>query len=325
VKAPNYEGSEKAMIEPFQLTPEYRDYVWGGNRLRSGQRTAEAWVVYEGDQISDGPFKGYTLSEAAAEFGPELLGQAVVDKTGLRFPLLVKLLDCADWLSLQVHPNDEQARRLEGPDQFGKTEAWYVLDAAAGAELLFGLKPGTSPAALQNAVRGNNVLQMVQRHKVQQGDTVFIAPGMIHALGPGLLIYEVQQTSNITYRVFDWNRPAASGRIMHIEQSLAVLNPQAEARIRQRPRFIDGSRSTLVTCPYFTLALLCAYTNPVPLDTRGDSFHSITVIEGRAVVQGSGWSISLGRYETVIIPAVTGEYWVVPKGNMMALKSSAIG
>ena len=313
------------MIEPFQLITEYRDYVWGGSRLRPGQRTAEAWVVFEGDRIADGPFKDQTLATAAAELGPELLGQPVVDKTGLRFPLLVKLLDCADWLSLQVHPNDEQARRLEGPDQFGKTEAWHVLDAASGSELLFGLQPGTSPADLAKAVRGGSVLDLVQHHTVQPGDTVFISPGMMHALGPGLLIYEVQQTSNITYRVFDWNRPLTAGRSLHIDQSLAVLNPTAEARIRPRPLVKDGSRMTLVTCPYFSLDLLCAQTNPVQLNTRGESFHTLTVIAGRTLVQGSGWSLSLGRYESVVIPAVTGEYWLVPDGIMMALKSSAIG
>lgn len=314
------------MIEPFQLVPEYRDYVWGGQRLRQGERTAEAWVVFEGNRIADGPFQGKTLVEVAAEVGPGLLGQPVVDRTGLRFPLLIKLLDCADWLSLQVHPNDEQARRLEGPDQFGKTEAWHVLDANADAELLFGLQPGTTPSELEHAVRHGTVLNLVQRHKVQQGDTVFIQPGMIHALGPGLLIYEVQQTSNITYRVFDWNRPMTSGRVLHIEQSLAVLNPSAEARIRPRPPHKDGKRNALVTCPFFNLDLITAQSNPVQLDTRGDSFHTLTAIEGTVTVQGSGWSKPLERFQTLVIPAATKEYWVVPNGaSSTLLKSSVLG
>jgi mannose-6-phosphate isomerase len=300
--------------------------VWGGQRLRQGQRTAEAWVVYEGNRIADGPYENQSLADVAADVGPELLGQAVVDRTGLRFPLLIKLLDCADWLSLQVHPNDEQARRLEGPDQFGKTEAWHVLDANSGAELLFGLRPGTTYGELEQAVRNGSILDLVQRHKVRQGDTVFIMPGMIHALGPGLLIYEVQQTSNITYRVYDWNRPMTSGRVLHIDQSLAVLNPQAEARVRQRPPRKDGKRSTLVTCPYFNLDIITAQHNPVQLDTDGDSFHTLTVIEGKATVQGSGWSKPLDRYQTLVVPAITEEYWVVPQDSTTTiLKSSVIG
>jgi mannose-6-phosphate isomerase len=312
------------MLEPFQLLPEYRDYVWGGNRLRPGLRTAEAWVVYEGNRVASGPFQDQTLASVAGELGPELLGQAVIERTGLRFPLLVKLLDCADWLSLQVHPNDEQARQLEGPQHFGKTEAWHVLEADPGAELMFGLRPGTSPAELEQAVRAGNVLELVQRHTVRPGDTVFISPGMIHALGPGMLIYEVQQTSNLTYRVFDWNRPMTAGRVLHIEQSLAVLNPQAEARVRPRPLSKDGQRTTLVTCPYFALDLLTARSNPVQLHTRGDSFHTLTVIEGQAQVQGSGWSMPLARFETLVVPAVTGEYWVLPEGDLSVLKSSVV-
>ena len=118
--------------------------MWGGDRLRPGHNpTAEAWVIWENDRIETGPLAGKTLGEAAQEFGSALLGQKAVARTGMRFPLLIKLLDCAQWLSLQVHPNDEQALRLEGPGQFGKTEAWHVLEAQAGATLIAGVKPGT--------------------------------------------------------------------------------------------------------------------------------------------------------------------------------------
>jgi mannose-6-phosphate isomerase len=250
---------EKLMPYPLQLAPEYRDYVWGGTRLRPGnQRTAEAWVVFEQNKIINGPLAGKTLIEAVEELGPDLLGRTVYQRTGSRFPLLIKLLDCADWLSLQVHPNDEQARRLEGPDQFGKTEAWHILEADPGASLLFGLRPGTDQEQLQAAVTGGTILDLVQSHQVQQGDTVFIRPGMIHALGPGLLIYEVQQTSNITYRVFDWNRPAAAGRKLHIAESLEVLDPQAEARIVPRPDLPDGGQAVLAKASSSPGTALCS-------------------------------------------------------------------
>src|SRR5450759_367800 len=130
--------------EALRLIPEYRDYVWGGARLKPGASPiAEAWVVYEKDLIESGPYAARTLGEAAAEQGAALLGGRTYQHTGLRFPLLIKLLDCAAWLSLQVHPNDQQAQALEGAGQFGKTEAWYFLDAATGAAMLCGLSQGT--------------------------------------------------------------------------------------------------------------------------------------------------------------------------------------
>jgi len=310
------------MTLPLQLIPEYRDYVWGGEKLRPGQRTAEAWIVFEEDRIASGPYAGKTLLEAASSLGPSLLGRRVVSRTGQRFPLLVKLLDCADWLSLQVHPNDEQARRLEGPDQFGKTEAWYILNAQADASLLFGLKPATSPQALQEAVRGGNLLDLVMRHPVQTGDTVFIRPGMIHALGPGLLIYEVQQTSNITYRVWDWNRPASAGRKLHIDQSLEVLDLSAEAHVLTRPNIQGSGSKELVQCPYFTLELLQLENGTLSRQTDGDTFHIITATQGKAVLSGKGWDISLKPFDSLVIPADCGEYQVSAPGNAVLLKAS---
>jgi mannose-6-phosphate isomerase len=310
------------MSDPFKLIPEYRDYVWGGERLRPGQLTAEAWVVYEQDRISGGNYNGQTLLETAGQLGAALLGSRVVERTGQRFPLLIKLLDCADWLSLQVHPNDEQARKLEGPDQFGKTEAWHILSADPGAELLFGLKAGVTAHELEASVRDGSVLERVARHSVQPGDTVFIRPGMIHALGPGLLIYEVQQTSNITYRVWDWDRPASAGRKLHIRQSLEVLDPSAEAKVLPRPALETGQRQTLAECPYFTLEMIRAGGSPVALETTGETFHILTATFGSTNLCGEGWETSLEAYESLVIPADCGVYQVNSQQGAVILKAS---
>lgn len=309
------------MTFPLKLVAEYRDYVWGGTRLRPGERTAEAWVIYEQDKIASGAYAGKTLAEAAEALGPRLLGQRVMAQTGSRFPLLVKLLDCADWLSLQVHPNDAQAQKLEGPEHFGKTEAWHILGADPGASLYFGLKPGATRAELEAAVGKRALMDLVQRHPVQTGDSIFIRPGMIHALGPGLLIYEVQQTSTITYRVYDWDRPASAGRSLHIEQSLEVLDPNAEAKIIPRPDLKDGEQMALVRCPYFTMRVVSAQSQPVVFDTQGETFHALTVIDGRARVQGEGWQEELGKFESLVIPADAGAYQIVPLGCVTALNS----
>jgi mannose-6-phosphate isomerase len=310
--------------EAFRLIPEYRDYVWGGGRLKPGvSPIAEAWVVYEKDRIEAGPYAGRTLGEAAAEQGTALLGKQTYQHTGLRFPLLIKLLDCAAWLSLQVHPNDQQAQQLEGAGQFGKTEAWYFLDAAPVAEMLCGLIPGTTPEALAKAIRTGKLLDLTQRIPVTKGDSIFISPGTIHALGPGLLVYEVQQTSDITYRVYDWDRPATPQRQLHIEKSIAVANPAAAAKSQPQPPLTDGSQHTLITCDYFTLEILASKSKTIQLDTREESFHALTVLDGQALVAGAGWQQTLGHFETALVPAACGSYTIQPLGDLTLLKASA--
>lgn len=307
----------------FGLEPQYRDYVWGGNRLRPGQSpTAEAWVIYEGDRITNGPLAGQTLGEAAQIYGAALLGEDVVSRTGLRFPLLVKLLDCAQWLSLQVHPNDQQAIELEGPGQFGKTEAWHILEAAPGAEILWGLKPGAPEAGWKQAIRTGQIIDYTQKVPVKTGQTVFIPAGTMHALGPGLFVYEVQQVSDITYRVFDWNRPMSSGRKLHIEQSLAVIDPAASGQPIPKPPFVDGASARLVECPYFALDLLTAETTSLDLSTQGKTFHALTVIEGSVRIEGDGWSQVFDRLQTAVIPANSQPYRVHPITHASILKAA---
>lgn len=311
--------------QPLQLVPEYRDYLWGGARLRPGHvPTAEAWVVYEGDKIAAGPFAGKTLGELAAEQGDALLGSRAYARTGMRFPLLVKLLDCAEWLSLQVHPDDEQAVALEGPGNFGKTEAWYVIDAALNATLIGGMKPGTTLETLQTALRDGTIVQHTQPLHVRAGDTIFMPAGTIHALGPGLLVYEVQQTSDWTYRVYDWGRPETPSRRLHIEKSLAVSRPDAVARALPQPPLTDGQPALLCECPYFRLELLAAEKQSISLDTRGESFHAITMLEGVARIVTSGGEVTLNRFESAVLPAACGAYQVEPLAAFRALRTGVV-
>ncbi len=297
------------MVELLQLIPEYRDYVWGGSRLKPGfAPVAEAWVVYANDRIASGALAGQTLAEVAAHAGPELLGEPVMKQTGTQFPLLIKLLDCAQWLSLQVHPNDEQAKRLEGPEFFGKTEAWHVLEAAPEAKLVAGLKPGTTPEALAQAICNGTILDWAQYLPVQAGDSIFMRPGTIHALGPGLLIYEVQQTSDLTYRVYDWGRPQTEKRRLHIDKSLAVADAAAVSAVRPLPTLAANDCQTLVACPYFTLDCITGETGTLSQNTGGVTFHALTVIAGQVEVVAPSGRLTLKRFETVVVPAALGAY-----------------
>ncbi len=311
--------------QPLQLLPEYRDYVWGGERLRPGIiPTAEAWAVYEGNKIVAGAFAGKTLGQLAAEKGDDLLGSRAFDKTGTRFPLLVKILDCAQWLSLQVHPNDEQAIALEGPGNFGKTEAWHVIEAAPDATLIAGMKPGTTAATLETAMRDGTIIQHAQSLPVKAGDTIFMPAGTIHALGPGLLIYEVQQTSDWTYRAYDWGRPETPARRLHIEKSLAVSRPEAVASAHPLPALTDGQPALLCESPYFRLEMLAAETQPIALDTKGESFHAITVLGGSAHLVTPGGEVTLNRFETTVVPAACGAYRVEPVTAFRALRTGVV-
>jgi mannose-6-phosphate isomerase len=298
----------------FQLVPLYDPRIWGGQRLkRSPEKPiGEAWVVYECNPITGGPLAGRTLAEVTTEYGAALVGKHAFERTGTRFPLLIKLLDCADWLSIQVHPNDEQAVRMEGSGQFGKTEAWHVLEAEDGARLIAGVKPGTTPEQLEQAIRNGDIEPYAQYLTVHAGDTIFMPAGLMHALGPGLLLYEVQQTSDLTYRVFDWNRPASAGRPLHIEQSVAVTNPKLVGKSIPLPLLAAYDQRHLVRCQYFELTLLVANREPWLLDTNGESFHALTVIEGQAEVDCRDEQVTLGRFETVIVSADAGAYRLNP-------------
>ncbi len=308
-----------AALTGLRLTPAYHERVWGGQRLRvADPPIGEAWIVDEHDQVAEGPLAGRTLGDLATERGAALLGRVPVGRTGTRFPLLIKLLDAADWLSVQVHPNDEEAVRLEGAGQFGKTEAWHIIEAAPDAQLICGLRPGTTCEAFARAMRDGTVSDLSRYLTVAAGDTVFIGAGTVHALGPGLLLYEVQQTSDITYRVFDWNRPQSAGRKLHIAQSEAVADPAIVGEVQPRPA--DAAAvATLVSCPYFTLDRLLGTAGPLDADTEGLSFHALTTIAGNARVAGAGWAYDLGRFETVVVPASCGAYRVTvsPDGQLL--------
>jgi mannose-6-phosphate isomerase len=308
----------------LKLTPEYRDYVWGGDRLRPGHNpTAEAWVVSENALIETGALAGKSLGQVAAEFGAALLGEKVFARTGIRFPLLIKLLDCAQWLSLQVHPNDMQAVQLEGLGQFGKTEAWHILEAQPDSTLIAGLKSNVGFAETANAILNGTITKYTEYATVKQGDTVFMPAGTLHALGPGLLVYEVQQTSDWTYRVYDWDRPQTETRRLHIDKSIRVIRPGFAAPIISMPAYGDGTRNVLVTCEYFTLELLAASSQTIELDTSNETFHTITVIEGKARLKTENEYLDLEKFQTALIPANLGNYQFQPLGNCRALKSSA--
>ncbi|MEW5986847.1 MAG: type I phosphomannose isomerase catalytic subunit [Chloroflexota bacterium] len=305
----------------FELTPIYRQRVWGGQRLKAASPPiGEAWLVYEENLVAVGPYAGRSLADVTALEGEALLGRRGGRLAGGRFPLLIKLLDCADWLSVQVHPNDQQALEREGPGYLGKTEAWHILEATPEAQVIAGLRPGASAAKLAQSLREGTLLNWLRYLPAQAGETIFIPAGTVHALGPGILLYEVQQTSDLTYRLYDWDRPAAGGRALHLEKSLAAIDPQAGGQPIPAAQTQPDGRYPLVNCPYFHLELLTAHRQSLTLDTEGESFHALTILEGQAQMTGDGWDRQLGRFGTIVVPAGCDHYHIKPLTHLRLLK-----
>jgi len=307
------------VLAPFRATPLPRERVWGGTRLvrPAGLPVGELWLAGPWLDVASGPLAGRTLEEAASTLGEALVGSAAPTGARPRFPLLVKLLDPAAWLSVQVHPDDAMARQLEGPDAVGKTEAWFVIEANPGAELLVGTRPGVTLDAARVAIgrpaeeRGMAVVDLMERVVVHRGDALLVPAGTLHAVGPGVFLYELQQPSDLTYRVDDWGRPASSARPLHTAQALAAVRVEERPAVRAAA---PGGR--LATCPQFTLDIVDA---PTVRDPGGRSVHVVTAVAGPADLVGEGWAERLGPLETLIVPADAGTYELRPQPGGRAL------
>jgi mannose-6-phosphate isomerase len=310
----------------FALQPQYRERVWGGQRLRpANPPIGEAWVAFGSSVVAAGPEKGRTLDELAERFGPALLGTVVARRFGSRFPLLIKLLDCADWLSVQVHPNDAQALAMVGPDEYGKTEAWYFIETSPDARILAGVKPGVGSDELAGAIREGRVLEVAAEVPVQAGEAILIPAGTLHSLGPGLFLYEVQQASDTTYRAYDWGRPLSDDRKLHIEESVAVTRPVGpEDRTRPEVGTATGAAPAIVSA-YFEVELARASAaDPLIGDTRELTFHILTAIEGAAELTCQGETARLGRFETGVVAAAAGQYRVRAIGGPVTLLRASV-
>ena len=314
-------------LYPLQFEPLFRRYIWGGRRLASvlgkpigeGNDYAESWEIVDhgADQsvVASGELAGRTLHEIVTEYGAELFGRHAPQKS---FPLLFKFLDAQRTLSVQVHPNDEQAGKLDPPD-LGKTEAWVVLAAEPGSLIYAGLKPGVDRAELAAAIDAGTCDGRLHSFEPRVGDCVFIPAGTVHALGAGLVIAEIQQASDTTYRLFDWNRVDADGksRPLHIEQSLEVIDFQGGPVHVQTPVTLAGLAERLVTCDKFVLDRW-QFDRPVELPTD-NAFHLLAVIAGEVLLESGTVSETLPLGSTVLVPAVRGAVRILPSDSATLL------
>jgi mannose-6-phosphate isomerase len=301
------------MLYPLVFTPIFKDRIWGGSRLAelfgkaiSSGQTGESWELsaVPGDVsvVASGLLKGKTLSELIATYPQELLGKRVVEHYGATFPLLFKFLDARDDLSIQVHPDDDMAQKYHGG--FGKTEMWYVLDAEPGAELIVGFQQETSPEQYLKALEQSQVVSLLKRYSVEKGDVFFLETGTVHAIGKGTVIAEIQQTSDITYRIYDYNRRDAQGQLreLHTDLALKAIHFGVRQPKMQYSKQINHNNQ-VVQCPYFTTSYLTLEGEFV-LNTDEPVFQVLMCLKGEFTIAMDGQSYAFSKGDTVLIPAV---------------------
>lgn len=319
-----------AAVYPLRFQPILRQYLWGGRRLgselgkpiRDEGVFAESWEVCDhGDDqsvVAAGPLSGKTLRQLVGELGEELFGR---HHPQARFPLLLKFLDCQRPLSVQVHPNDLQAAKLDPPD-LGKTEAWVVLATEPGSVIYAGLKTGVDRRMLAQEIAAGTTESCLHTIEPKAGDCLFIPAGTVHALGAGLLIAEIQQSSDTTFRLFDWNRLGIDGRPrqLHVEQALSVIDFQRGPVTMQVERPTDrASVGRLVDCDQF---ILDRWQIQAPCSLGGDGrFHILAVTDGELTVEGDAVSGPLKKGSTILLPAACGEVQLTPCGGAVVLDS----
>ncbi|TWU19152.1 type I phosphomannose isomerase catalytic subunit [Allorhodopirellula heiligendammensis] len=312
-------------LYPLRFEPLFRQYLWGGRRLGTELNKpidddgvfAESWeIVDHGDDqsiVANGPLAGTSLHELIEQDATALLGDRVAtairseslpSNLRNRFPLLLKMLDASRDLSVQVHPNDAQGSRLDPPD-LGKTEAWMVIDAVPGSKIYAGLKAGIDREAFAAAVAAGRTEETLHSFEPSVGDCIFIPAGTIHAIGAGLLVAEIQQASDTTFRIYDWGRVEANGqpRTLHIKQSLDVIDFESGpvSPVTPVPVASDAAAVTLVDCDKFTLQRY-TLSDSHRIDTR-NTFQVIAVLSGAIRIAGDASADVLRKGDTMLVPA----------------------
>ena len=317
-------------MKAIKLNPAFKDYLWGGTKLRDEygkkcdlDKVAESWELSchkDGcSVVADGEYAGLTLPQYIEKAGKAVLGTDC--EKFEYFPILIKLIDAKQNLSVQVHPDNDYAMRVEG--EYGKTEMWYVVDCEPGAGLLYGFKHEISKEEFRRRIEDNTLLEVTNRVEVHPGDVFFIEAGTLHAIGEGILIAEIQQNSNTTYRVYDYGLVGADRkpRQLHIEKAIDVTRLAPATRPCGRPQakpeaFDGGSVLPLASCDYFTVKEM-EVTSHAALMADEKSFHSLLLLDGSLTLSMGGEKLEMKKGDSVFVPAGSGDYTLTGKGRLI--------
>lgn len=320
------------MLYPFKFKTIFKDKIWGGNKIKTvlGKdfsplpNCGETWEISgvpgNVSVVADGPLAGKSLNELIEAHPEELLGKAVSDKYGKDFPLLIKFIDANEDLSIQVHPDDTLAKKRH--NSFGKTEMWYIFQADPGSSLIVGFNKDTDKKEYLEKLNNGALMDILNREKVQEGDCFFIPAGRVHTIGSGLLLAEIQQTSDVTYRIYDFDRTDDKGnkRELHTEESVDSLDYKGYPQYKTPYSEKKNEATSLVTCPYFTTNLL-SFDAPQKRDySDKKSFVIYICFEGEAEMKTSAGSFSLKMGDSYLIPYSVKQVELLPKKSTKVLE-----
>lgn len=305
-----YNAAMNLITEPLIFKPIYKDYIWGGTKIASLYNRAgtpgicaESWELSalpdSMSVVAEGSFKGKTLDELVKASGTSLIGSKAPQND--RFPLLFKIIDAKQRLSVQVHPNNNQAEQTDGQ---AKTEMWYILGCDKGATLFAGLRDDTTEENLTEALENGDIADLLVEIKARPGQSLYIPGGLVHALGAGCVVYEIQQNSNTTYRLFDWNRTDAQGkqRELHIDKSLKTIDWSLPAPDIVEPIQRNERWSDIISNEFFTVRKL-SFNGSEEIDPDGSSFIVLFATEGAARVRCHEKYVRLNTGSSALIPA----------------------
>ncbi|MEN8788803.1 MAG: type I phosphomannose isomerase catalytic subunit [Flavobacteriaceae bacterium] len=315
----------KSNLYPLKFKPILKERLWGGAKLRSllkkpilSDTTGESWEIsaVPGDisVVVNGPLKETNLQQLIDGYGEDLLGSNVVERFGSDFPILIKFIDAAKDLSIQVHPNDELAQKRH--NSMGKTEMWHVMDADKDARLIIGFKNEVTTEEYISSLESNKLPDLLHDEFVKKGDTFMINAGRVHAIGAGVLLVEIQQTSDVTYRIYDFNRRNKEGdlRELHTQEALDAIDYSSNQDFRVDYSDIAGESNTMVRSPYFNTSYLRLEENKL-LDLKArDSFTIYICVSGNAILQTDSTRVSMCLGETVLLPASIDELMIITPG-----------
>ena len=313
---------------PLQFSPILKERIWGGTKLKSylnkpisSEITGESWEIstVETDVsiVADGNFKGKSLNELIAEFSIEILGTEVYKRFGNQFPLLFKYLDAREDLSIQLHPNDALAKKRH--NSFGKTEMWYVMQADKDARLIVGFKQKSNPEEYLENLKNKTIIDILDTKKVTQGDVFFLETGTIHAIGAGCVIAEIQQTSDITYRIYDFDRKDANGneRELHNDLALEAINYEVVKAEKKYSKH-ENKSNEVVACDYFT-------TNFIPLNGKieisknQETFTVYMCVDGTFDLQHENIKYNYKKGDTILIPAAITTFDIIGNASILEI------
>jgi len=305
-------------IYPLKFSPILKERLWGGDKLDRflGKKiptdtTGESWelsaVAGEVSVVSEGELKGVSLQTLIDEHGERLLGRSVIERFGKTFPILIKFIDAKQDLSIQLHPNDTLAK--ERHNSFGKTEMWYVMDADPNAQLIVGFEADVEKAAYVKSLEQNTLEELLHYETVAEGDTFFINTGKIHAIGAGVLLAEIQQTSDVTYRVFDFNRKDKNGQLreLHTDLALDAIDYTRKDDFKVTYDTKKDNPNVMVDCPYFKTSFLDLTTTMVRNTLDRDAFTIYMCVAGSATVINEYGFATIKKGETVLVPACSNQ------------------